>query len=328
MRLIIWKRVFGCVVAALILTPAVAIGQKYPTKPLRFIIPQAPTGGGDVIARGLGARLADVLGQPVVYDNRAGAGGSIGSDLAAKAPPDGHTILIVTSAHAINPSLYASLPYDTEKSFAPVGLVASISFVLSVHPSVPARSLKQLVALAKARPGRMNYGSGGNGSSNHLAMEYFKLTAGINIVHIPYKGGAPATTALLGGEVDTAFNGPPHVIPHINARRLAGIAVTNKARLPSLPELPTIAESGFPGYIDTGWYGILAPAGTPKEIITILNQELGKIQKLPQIQEFYARQGLEPPVGWTPEEFAMLIKNELVKWARVAEKAGIRPGSL
>ncbi len=328
MTLITRQGILVWVFAALILTPAVAIGQKYPSKPIRLVIPQAPTGGGDVIARALGARLAEALGQPIVYDNRAGAGGSIGSDLVAKAPPDGHTILVVSSAHTINPSLYATLPYDTEKSFAPIGLVASISFVLSVHPSIPARSVKQLVALAKSRPGQMNYGSGGNGSSNHLAMEYFKMTAGVNIVHVPYKGGAPATTALLSGEVGTTFASPPHVIGHIKAKRLAGLAVTNKARLPSLPELPTIAESGFPGYIDTGWYGFLAPAGTPKEIISVLNQELVMIQQSSQMQEFYTRQGFEPPMGLTPDDFAKLIKSELVKWAKVAEKAGIRRGGL
>jgi tripartite-type tricarboxylate transporter receptor subunit TctC len=316
------------IAAALFLTPALAAGQNYPSKPIRLIIPQAPSGGGDVIARALGARLFEALGQAIVYDNRAGAGGSIGTDLAAKAPPDGHTLLIVTSAHAINPALYTSLPYDSEKSFTPVALVASSSFVLSVHPSVPVRSLKQFVALVKARPGELNYGSGGNGSSNHLAMEYFKMIAGVNLLHVPYKGGAAATIALLSGEVATTFASPPQVIPHVKAKRLAGIAVTNKMRLPALPQLPTVAESGYPGYLDTGWYGILVPAGTPKQIVDRLNLEIVKIQQTTQMQEFLTKQGLEPPIGSTPEDFARLIKTELDKWGKVAAKAGIRPGSL
>lgn len=301
-----------------------SFGQEYPNKPIRFIIPTAPSGGADVIARALGQKFSENLGQPAVYDNRAGAGGVIGSEIAAKSPPDGYTILIVTSAHAVNPSLYGKLPYDTQKDFAPVGLVGGVSYVLSVHPSLPVHSIRELIALAKAKPGQLNYGSAGNGTSNHMAMEYFKMTAGINMVHVPYKGGAPATTALLTGEVQANFSSPPHVISHIRNGRLRGLAVTSPQRLPPLPELLTIAESGFPGYRDYGWYGILAPAGTPKVIIDRLNREIVKILGLPDVKQFYGRLGIEPTSETLPEEFGALIRSEMVRFEKVVKKAGIR----
>jgi len=309
--------------ALFVVTKHVA-AQDYPSKPIRFIIPTAPSGGADVLGRVVGQKLSELLKQPVIFDNRAGAGGVIGSDLTVKSPADGYTILIVTSAHAINPSLYEKLPYDTLKDFAPIGVIGGVSYVISAHPSLPVKSLKELIAFAKSKPHQLNYGSAGNGSSNHMAMEYFKMVAGVDLVHVPYKGGAPATTGLLTGEVQVNFSSPPHVISHINTKRLTGLAVTSLQRMPALMSLPTIAESGFPGYRETGWYGLLAPANTPRPIIDRLNRELLKILLLPEIQSFFEKQGFEYSSEKSPEDFGALIKAEMEKAEKVVKKAGIK----
>jgi len=301
-----------------------AFAQSYPSKPVRFVVPTSAGGGADVVARALGQKLAATLGQPMVYDNRAGAGGIIGTEIAAKSPADGYTLLIVTSAHTINPSLYAKLPYDTKQDFAPVGLVASLAYLLTVHPSLPVRSVGELIALAHAKPHQMNFGSAGTGSSNHLVMESFKLTAGIDVAHVPYKGGSPAATALISGEVQLSFASPTNSLPFIKAGRLRGIAVTSSARLPIAPDLPTIAEAGFLGYQDIGWYGILAPAGVPREIVSKINQALTKAQQHPDVREFYARQGIDQATTTSVEDFAEVIRNEIAKWSKVVAAAGIR----
>ena len=311
-------------VLVLLLMMDMAFAQSYPSKPVRFVVPTSAGGGADVVARALGQKLAATLGQPMVYDNRAGAGGIIGTEIAAKSPPDGYTLLIVTSAHTINPNLYAKLPYDTKQDFAPVGLVASLAYLLTVHPSLPVRSVGELIALAQAKPHQINFGSAGTGSSNHLAMESFKLTAGIDVAHVPYKGGSPAATALISGEVQLSFASPTNSLPFIKAGRLRGIAVTSTARLPIAPDLPTIAEAGFPGYQDIGWYGILAPAGVPREIVSKINQALAKAQQHTDVREFYARQGIDQATTTSVEDFTEVIRNEIAKWSKVVTAAGIR----
>lgn len=298
--------------------------QQYPVKPIRLIIPTAPGGGVDVVARALGERLSKSLGQPIIYDNRAGAGGIIGTDIAAKSSPDGYTLLIVTSAHSVNPSLYEKLPYDAVKDFTPVGLVAELSYVLSSHPGLPIKSVKDLIALAKAKPRQLNYGSAGNGSTNHMAMEYFKMRAGVDLTHVPYKGGAPATTALLAGEVQVNFSSPPHVIQHIKSGRLNGLAVTNLRRLQTLPDLPTLSESGFADYRETGWYAVLAPANTPKAIVERLNAEIVKVMRQPDLIKFYESQSIDPVSDTSPADLAKLIKSEIDRYAKIVKEAKIQ----
>jgi tripartite-type tricarboxylate transporter receptor subunit TctC len=312
-------------IAALLLLGAAGLShaQDYPARPVRFIVATVPGGGTDAIARILGSKLTELLGQQFVVDNRGGAGGIIGTDLVARAPPDGYTLLMgFIASLAMNPALRRT-PYDTLKDFAPVSLVADAQYVLTIHPSIPPRTVKDLVAYAKANPGRINYASAGSGTPVHLAAELFKSVAGVNLVHVPYKGGGPAAAAVLRGEAQLIFGSVTATMPQIKAGRLIALAVTGPGRLPSAPEYPTIAELGYPGFEVTSWYGVLAPARTPAGVITRLNAAVVKAVRAPEVRQQMARQGLEP-IGGTPAEFAAHLKREVARWARVVKEAGIK----
>src|SRR5258706_598323 len=275
---------------------------QYPAKPIRLIVPFAAGGGNDNVARLVGRRLADSLGQPVGIDNRPGAGGVLGAELAAKSAPDGYTLFLGgVGSHAINPNLHERLPYDPVRDFSPIVLLASAPLILVVHPSVPAGSIREFIALARSKPGQFNYASNGNGSSSHLAAVMFDAMAGVAMVHVPYKGLSPALPDLLSGRVQLMFSSVVAILPHIKSGKLRGLALTGNRRLPSMPDLPTIAESGLPGYEASSWYGVLAPAGTPREIVARLNAELLKALAQPEGRTSLLAEGAEP-IGGTPEE--------------------------
>lgn len=297
--------------------------QSYPNQPIRFIVPYAAGGGVDMVARAIGPTLSDRLGQPVVIDNRGGAGGNIGTELAARAEPNGYTIVMGAAALAINSSLYRKLPFDPVKDFVPISLISATPNILAVHLTIPAKSVRQLIQLAKAKPGSLNYGSAGNGTTSHLALELFKTMAGMEIVHIPYKGTAPAVVGLLGGEVAMMLAPALTLIPHVRSKKVNGLAVSSLKRLPAIPELPTIAESGVSGFEARQWYGVLAPAGTPKAIIMRLNSEIVKIVDSPEVTKRFMSEGSEP-IGSTPEEFARHLKAEIAKWAKAVAASGAR----
>lgn len=307
--------------SAIVSTPATA--QSYPAKAIRLVVPYPPGGGTDIIARIVGQRLSANVGQQVIIDNRGGAGGTIGTDIVAKSPVDGYTILMAPTSHVINPSIYSKLPYDTVKDFAPITLAASATIVLVTHPSLPVKSVKDLIAFAKSRPGEINFGSAGNGTVFHLAGELFKRQAGIDMVHVPFKGGGPTIANLVGGQISVAFETMLALSPHIKAAKVRGLAVTSVQRSSVMPELPTIAELGFPGIVAENWYGVYAPAGTPKEIITRLHGEIVKILRMPDIKERFQSQGTEV-VGNTPEQLAEYIQSEMIKWSKTAKEAGAR----
>jgi tripartite-type tricarboxylate transporter receptor subunit TctC len=298
--------------------------QSYPSRTVRIIVPYAAGGNTDITARAIGARLAEVFGQQVIVDNRPGGGTNIGSELAAKALPDGYTLFMGGASNAINMTLYAKPPYDTLRDFAPIVLCVKGANVLSVHPSLPAKNLKELIALAKQRPGQLNFASSGLGSSNQMAGELFKMMAGINIVHVPYKGNAPALTDAIAGNVEMVFSGVPALVPHIKSGRLRAIAIGSLKRFPAIPEVPTFDESGLKGYEATTWFGLMAPARTPKEIVARLNTEVGRILASPDLRQRFVNDGLEP-IGGSPEEFAMFIRDEIAKYAKVIKNAGIKP---
>ena len=301
----------------------IACAQDYPAKPIRFILPFPPGGGTDTLARIVGQKLGENLSQTMVLDNRPGAGANIGAEIGAHAVPDGYTLTMGNVAHAINMTLYAKPGYDLARDFAPITLLASTPNILVVHPSVAAKSVQELIALAKARPGQLNYASSGSGSSAHLAGELFKSLAGVNFTHVPYKGGGPAVTSLVGGETVVGFATAPSVLQQIKAGRLRGLAVTTLKRTPAAPELPTIAESGVPNYDANTWYGALAPARTAAPIVTRLHAEFVKIMRSPDILERIAVLGYEASTT-TPQEFAAYIKAEIAKWGKVVKAAGIR----
>lgn len=299
-------------------------GQAYPVKPIRFIVPFAAGGGNDNVARLVGKRLADSLGQPVVIDNRPGAGGVLGAELAAKAAPDGYTLFLGgVGSHAINPNLHERLPYDPVKDFAPIALLASAPLILVVHPSVSADSIREFIALARSKPGQFNYASNGNGSSSHLAAVMFDAMAGVSMVHVPYKGLSPALTDLLSGRVQLMFSSVVAILPHIKAGKLRGLAGTASKRLSSMPELPTLAESGLTGYEASSWYGVLAPAGTPGEIVAKLNAGMVKALEQPEVRNSLLAEGAEP-VGGTPEQFAAHIRSEMERLGKLIREAKIR----
>jgi tripartite-type tricarboxylate transporter receptor subunit TctC len=295
----------------------------YPSKPIRFILPFPPGGGTDILGRVIAERLSASLGQPVVIENRGGAGGNVGAEAAAKSPPDGYTIVLVAPSLAISPSLYTKLNYDPVKDLAPVSLVGTVPNVLVTNPSVPAQNLAEFIALAKAAPGGMNFGSGGNGTSNHLAGELFNIQAGVKLVHVPYKGVNLAMNDVLAGQVQMVVIGIPAALPFIRAGRLRALAVIAPARAPALPEVPTAAEAGLPNYEVTTWYGVLAPSGTPRPIITRLNAELARAMHAPELKERLAATGTEPRTS-TPEEFAEFIRQEIAKWGKVVREAGLK----
>jgi tripartite-type tricarboxylate transporter receptor subunit TctC len=300
-----------------------AAAEVYPSKPVRLILPFPPGGGTDILGRLIGERLSAGLGQPVVIDNRGGAGGNVGAEAAARAAPDGYTLLLAATTLAISPSLYAKLAYDPLKDLAPIGLVATVPNVMVTHPSVPARSLQEFIALAKSRPGELNFGSGGSGTSNHLGGELFNMVAGVKLVHVPYKGVNLAMNDVLAGNVQLVLIGIPAVAPHIRAGRLHALAVLAPQRSSALPDVPTAAEAGLPGFEVTTWYGVLAPAGTPRAIIERINTELIRVMNAPDLQPRLADLATEPRSG-TPEEFGAYLREEMSKWAEVIRKAGIR----
>lgn len=323
---------FAAAIAGCLLGPQQAAGQAsraasaqpYPTKPVRLIVPFAPGGSADNLARTLQPALIEVLGQPLVLDNRPGGSSTIGSELAVKAVPDGYTLLLITTTHTVNPGLM-KLPYDPVKDFAPVSLVVSQANILVVHPSVPARTVKELLALARAKPNTVNFASGGNGSSPHLSGELLKLVTGVQITHVPYKSSGPAVTDLLGGHVPMMFVGPLAVAQHIKSGRLRALAVAASKRSSMLPEVPTMAEAGAPG-VETGtWYAILAPAKTPKAIIDKANSAVARVLQMPEIRTRLLSQGVDI-VGSSPEELGAHIKSEIAKWGKVIREANVRPG--
>jgi tripartite-type tricarboxylate transporter receptor subunit TctC len=302
-----------------------AQAQQYPSRPVRFVVPFAPGGSTDTLARTISVKLADVLGQQVVVDNRSGANGNLGMEAVARAVPDGHTILLGYIANlAIAPSLYAKLPFDPVKDYAPITQIASSPNVLTAHPSVPAKSLKELVALAKAKPGQLSFASTGVASVGHLTGELLNNLAGIQITHVPYKGSGQAVTDILGGHVNLMYSGFSSTLHHIKAGKLRALAVTGAKRSPALSEVPTISEQGFPGVEATAWYGVLAPAGTPKPVVIRLHGELVKILKLPDVVQKLDGLGFEI-VGSTPEQLGNYIKTEIRKWEKVVKASGAKP---
>ena len=313
----------GFAAAVIALAPQFAAAQNYPEKPIRFIVPYAAGGTTDLLSRAIAQKLSEAVGQAVIPDNRPGAGGNLGAEIVAKSPPDGYTMLMApVSPMAINVTLYGSkMTFDPEKDFAPVTLVAKVPLVLVVHPSVPVKTLAELIALAKAKPGQLNYGSAGNGSSNHLVGEMFKTAAGIDLVHIPYRGGGPGMMALVAGQIDLLVGQVPTVTPMVNAGRLRAIAVSGSKRSPALPEVPTMSESGLPGFDATAWYSIVVPAGTPKPIISRLNAELVKILKSPDIRDRLISEGADVETS-TPEELADFVRAEIPKWAKAVKDSG------
>lgn len=296
----------------------------YPTKPIRFIVANAPGGGLDVVARLTGPTVSAALGQQLIIDNRAGATGSVAAELTAKSAPDGHTVLMGAIGNlAVNPHIYKGLGYDPTRDFAPVTFAVSGSNVLVVHPAVPVKTVQELVALARSKPGALTYGSSGSGNAGHLAAELLCSMAKIQMVHVPYKGGAPAMAALLGGETQLVFASPSTAIPQVKSGRLKGLAVTTLKRSAMLPELPTIAESGFPGFETDNWYGIVVAARTPRPVIDRLNKEFSRALTLPEIRDALLRQGLETAPG-TPEAFGQYMKAEYEKWGKLIAQAGIQ----
>jgi tripartite-type tricarboxylate transporter receptor subunit TctC len=299
-----------------------AFAQPYPTRPIRLIVHSSPGGSSDILGRLVAQRLGETLGQQVVVENRAGASGIIGVEVAAKSPPDGYTLLITQTSLAINPSMFAKIPYNAQRDLAPITQIVSGPNVLVVHPSVPARSVKQLVALAKRRPEALVIGSPGQGTSPHLSAELFNILAGVKMEQVQYKGAGQGMIGLLSGEVALMFPTTPTAMPYIKAGRLRALGVTTASRTHALPEVPSIAEAGVPGYESTQWFGILAPAGTPRPIIDRLNQEIGRIMQA--LKDRLANEGMEVVTG-TPEQFAAHIRAETEKWAKVIKTMGIRP---
>ena len=324
------RLMIGCLcagAAVLGFFPAAGVGQtSYPSKPVRLVVGFPPGGTADILARVLAQKMAETWSQQVVVDNRAGAAGTIGANIVAKSPPDGYTILMAALAsQAIAPSLFAAVPYDAERDFAPVSNVAELALVLVVNPALPVKNVKELVALARARPMQLNYGSGGNGSSQHLATELFSMQAGLRMVHVPYKGSPLALGDLVSGQLALSIDNPTTVLPQVRAGKLRALAVTSGRRWPAAPELPTIAEAaGLPGFEVIGWFGVLAPAGTPGDVIAKLNGEIVRILKLADVRQRLSDQGAEAAPS-TPEQFGALIRSDTVKWAKVIKATGMKP---
>lgn len=300
-----------------------AHSQDYPSRPVRIVVPFAPGGPNDIIVRLVAQKLAQTWVQPFLVENRPGAGGNIGTDFVAKAAPDGHTLLSVGPGSLIINPLIGKVPYDTARDFAPVTVMARAPNALVAHPSLPAGSVKELIELARSQPGKVNYGSGGNGSTPHLAGAMFAAMAGIALTHVPYKGTAPATADLIGGQVQVAFLGIPTVLPHVKSGRLRVLAVTGKRRSPELPGVPTVDEAGVPGYELSPWYGLLAPAGTPREVVARLAEEVSRIVRTAEMKGKLSVQGAEV-AGGSPDEFAALIQADTATWSRVVKDAGMR----
>ena len=304
--------------------PSLATAQAYPAKPIRWISPWPAGGANDIFSRAIGQKIGESLGQQVLVDNRPGAAGTIGSDIAAKAPADGYTLVMGSSpTHAIAPALYPALPYDPLRDFSAVTLVGSVPNVLVLHPSVPAKTVKEFIAVAKARPGKLNFASTGNGTSQHLSAELFKFMAGLDMVHIPYKGTAPALTELVAGQVDLAFENMPALIPHIQAGRLRALAVTTTKRSAVMPELPTIAEAALPGYDASVWFGVFAPVGTPRPVIDRLHGEILKALQTQDLKSRMVAMGTDVS-GMGPDDFSAYVRKEIPKWANLVKAAGVK----
>ena len=303
--------------------PTAKPGGVYPSRPVRLIVPFAPGGSNDIMARIAAQKLTESFGQQVIVDNRAGASGIVGTDIAAKSAPDGYTLLMMSLTLAVNPSLYRKLPYNTEKDLAPVTLVASAPLLLVVHPSIPAKSVNELIAHARANPGKLNFGSGGPGTTPHLAGEMLKMMAKLEMTHIPYKGGGPALADLIGGQIQLMLENIPSTLPHVKAGRLRALAVSGLKRSPLTPDLPTLDEAGLKGYEIVGWNGLFVPSGTPQNIVAHLHALTVKALAQPDVKARLATLGAEG-VGNTPEQFRAFVKAEIVKWARVVKAAGLK----
>lgn len=301
----------------------VATAQSYPSRPIRLIVPYPPGGATDPIARLVGQKLTESMGQPVVVENKPGAGTAIGSDLVAKAAPDGYTILQASSAHAVNPHLYKNLPYDPVKDFAPITLLAHLQYVLVVNPQLPVNSISELIAYAKAHPGKLNYSSSGAGTATHLSMELFNSMADTRMHHIPYKGSGPATASMLANETQVLIDSVSLQLALVKAGRLRALGLTGTKRTPLAPEIPTIAEAGLPGFATDSWVAYFAPSATPKEIVKHLSAEFVKAVHLPEVRDFLLNRGVSP-VGSTPEELASYLNAELAKWGKIAKESGAR----
>ncbi|MBS0337290.1 MAG: tripartite tricarboxylate transporter substrate binding protein [Proteobacteria bacterium] len=319
-----FRKIAFAALASAIVAPSIAFGQAFPHKPIRLICPFPPAGAVDIASRAIANELQKNLGQPVTVENRPGAGGNLGGEMAAKSAPDGYTLFMTTSGiQAINPALYSKLNYDPNKDLVPVAPLVSLNNVLVLHPSVPANSVRDVIAMAKANPGKLTYASSGNGTSIHMSGELFKHMTGVNMLHIPYKGSGPAVTDLIGGQVNMMFDNIPSSLPHIKAGKLKALATTGAKRDPALPDLPTIAEAGVPGYESGVWFGLAVPAGTPKDIIGKLNAEAVRGTKSP---DFVKRMG---DLGYlfipgTPEQMADMIKAEIVRWTPVVKSSGAK----
>lgn len=310
--------------AALGVFSTLSLAQPYPSKPIRLIVPFPPGGTTDVVARLVAAKISAAWGEQVVTDNRPGAGGTIGTEIAAKAPGDGYTILMGSiTTHAVNPALYKKLNFDPIKDFTPVVLAISSSQLLVVHPSVPAKYAREFIALAKSKPGQLNYASAGAGTSPHLTFELFKSAAGIDVVHIPYKGTGPAITELVGGQVQAMITGVVALMPHVKSQKLRALAVTSAKRVEAIPDVPTMEESGLKNFDVSSWFGFFAPAGVPKPIVAKFNAEVRKILAMPDVKERLIGLGADP-AGDTPEEFARYVKSEMERWGKVVRETGAR----
>jgi tripartite-type tricarboxylate transporter receptor subunit TctC len=315
----------GLVLAAAALALPAAHGQAYPSKPLRLVVPFPPGGSADILGRALAQKLTEGLGQPVVVENRPGAGTAIAAEAVAKSPGDGYTLMLGTvSSHAINPALNPKLPFDPVRDFTPIAPVASIPFAMLVHPSVPVKDVREFVAYARRQPGRLDYSSAGSGTSNHLAGELFEAITGTHLVHIPYRGSAPALQDLIAGRVALMFDLVLTAAPHVKSGAVRALAVTGAKRSPVLPDLPTVAESGLPGYEVSAWFGVFAPAGVPQPVVARLNAEIVKAMSAPDLHQRLVTQGAEPVTG-SPAEFAAYLKSEIAKWAKVTKDAGMKP---
>jgi tripartite-type tricarboxylate transporter receptor subunit TctC len=316
--------VIAGMLAAAIATMPSAWAQSWPTKPIKLVAPSTPGDAPDVIARMVAEKLSTALGQQVVVENKPGAGGVVGSEAVAKAAPDGYTLIMGNAgSHGINAAVYSRLPYDIQRDFVPVSQVAVAPNVMVINPAVPANTVAEFIAYAKTQPGKLSYASGGNGSSAHMSMELFKSMAGVDLQHIPYKGSSPALTDLVAGQVVVFIGNMPPTVPLVKAGKLRALAVTTKNRSALMPELPTISEAGLPGYETVAWFGVLAPANTPPDVVNRLSQEIARIAKSPEMREKLMAMGAEP-VGSTPEEFKAVIDRDIAKWKPLAQKVGIK----
>ncbi|MGZ5151798.1 MAG: tripartite tricarboxylate transporter substrate binding protein [Burkholderiales bacterium] len=310
-------------IVAMLFAWGFAAAQSYPAKPVRMLVPFPPGGGTDYTARLISQKLTEIWGQQVIVDNRPGASTTIASEIVAKAPADGYTLIMGSTNHTINPSLYPRIPYDTIKDFAPVTVAVTASYVLVVHPSLPAKTVKELIALARARPGEINYASSGSSGPQHIAGELFKLMAKVDMTHVPYKGGGPAVVALLGGHVQAQFSTPVSALPHVRTGKLRALGVTSLKRSNAIPQVPTISEAALPGYEAVTWWGILAPARTPREIVNKIHADTVKALQMPDTLEKLAREGVNP-AGTTPEQFATMIQDEMMKMAKIVKAANMK----